>query len=142
MMSGSFSSNRSTSSSVFSMPRLNLSEPFDRERGTFIAASTWDGSMEPVVQAEPLEAQMPSRSSSSNAASTVRVDFQALHDATGGFRDAYLLGRGGCCHVFKGDVYDYPTAIKAFNETAGAWDDKQIRAEIETLVSRIENVDL
>ena len=51
------------------MPRLNLSEPFDRERGTFIAASTWDGSMEPVVQAEPLEAQMPSRSSSSNAAS-------------------------------------------------------------------------
>jgi hypothetical protein len=64
---------------------------------------------------------------------TVRVDFKVLRQVTNNFDKRHLLGEGGSCRVFKGDVYDYPTAIKMFNETDGAWDDRQIEAEIEIL---------
>ncbi len=38
-------------------------EPWADLKGTFIAISTWEGSREPDVQADPEDAQIPSRSS-------------------------------------------------------------------------------
>ncbi len=37
-------------------------EPWADLKGTFIAMSTWEGSRDPDVQADPEEAQIPSRS--------------------------------------------------------------------------------
>jgi hypothetical protein len=66
--------------------------------------------------------------------STFRVGYTSLAAATNKFNEqTHLLGRGGSCRVFKGDVYGHPTAIKVFNETGGAWDDKQYQTEIELL---------
>jgi hypothetical protein len=65
---------------------------------------------------------------------TVRFGYAVLQKATDNFNEAHnLLGRGGCCRVFKGSVSGQIAAIKVFNETGGAWDDKQIQTEIGML---------
>ena len=57
----------------------------------------------------------------------VRVDYGVLSAATNRFDESrYLVGAGGSCRVFKAEVYGHPVAIKIFNETDGAWDDKQV----------------
>ena len=74
----------------------------------------------------------PSKTPSHHAA--IRVDYHTLIEATNSFNEqTNLIGKGASCRVFRGDVYGHPTAIKVFNETAGAWDDKQIEAEINHL---------
>jgi len=62
IIGGSFSTIKSISSSVLYTLRLNRIEPCAAVNGTPIARSTWDGSSEPDVQAEPEEAQMPNSS--------------------------------------------------------------------------------
>jgi serine/threonine protein kinase len=37
--------------------------------------------------------------------------------------------------VFKAAIFGHPTAIKVFNETGKAWDDKQIAAEVQLLTN-------
>jgi hypothetical protein len=64
---------------------------------------------------------------------TFRLDYAVLQQATDGFAEDHLLGRGGSCRVFKGKVYGHLVAIKVFNEDGGSWDDKQIQAEIKLL---------
>ena len=60
-------------------------------------------------------------------ASTTRIDFEVLSEATNRFNESkYLVGKGASCRVFRAKVYGYPVAVKVFNETAGAWDDKQV----------------
>ncbi len=49
----------STSSSVLYRLKLKRTEPWIAVKGTFIARRTCDGSSEPDVQAEPLDAQIP-----------------------------------------------------------------------------------
>jgi hypothetical protein len=66
--------------------------------------------------------------------SAIRVDFQLLSKATDGLAEKHLLGRGGSCRVFKGDVYGYSAAFKVFDEKQGAWDDRQI--QVSSLVRR------
>src|SRR5579875_89837 len=52
----------STSSSVLSLPRVRRRLPCASSTGNPMASSTCDGSTKPEVQAEPVEAAMPSRS--------------------------------------------------------------------------------
>ena len=59
MMGGSVSSRWSTSASVEYLLRLRRKELRACSGGTPMAMSTWLGASEPVVQAEPLLAQMP-----------------------------------------------------------------------------------
>jgi hypothetical protein len=66
----------------------------------------------------------------------IKVDYAAIKQATNNFNeDTHLIGHGGCCRVFKAQVYGHPCAIKVFNETEGqeAWDNKQIKTEIKML---------
>jgi hypothetical protein len=67
----------------------------------------------------------------------IRVDYKVLREATNDFSQRHLLGTGGCCKVYKATVYGYECAVKVFNEAAGqeAWDNKQIKTEINTLTS-------
>ena len=59
---------------------------------------------------------------------TTRMDFEVLSAATERFLESkYLVGKGASCRVFEAKVYGHPVAIKCFNETDGAWDDKQVR---------------
>ena len=53
-------------SSVVSSPRVSLTEPCAISWGSPRASSTWEGSSEPEVQAEPDEAAMPFISSISS----------------------------------------------------------------------------
>ena len=50
---------KSTSSFVFSFPKVILKLPLSNTGGTFIAVKTWDGFNLPALQADPLEAQIP-----------------------------------------------------------------------------------
>ena len=51
----------------------------------------------------------------SSAAS--KVEFRLLERATNDFdEDQHLLGHGGSCRVFEGEIGGYPVAIKAINE--------------------------
>src|SRR5260370_9355204 len=52
----------STSSSVLSLPSVRRRLPCANSTGRCIASSTCDGSTEPEVHAEPVEAAIPSRS--------------------------------------------------------------------------------
>ena len=58
-ISFSLSTVKSMSSLVVSSLKVSLREPWATSWGTPIARSTWDGSREPDVQADPLDAQMP-----------------------------------------------------------------------------------
>src|SRR3990172_2053084 len=66
---GSMSSTYSISSRVLSLPTASRGLPRASSSGTPIAVSTCDGSSDPDVQAEPLEAAMPARSSAMRIAS-------------------------------------------------------------------------
>jgi hypothetical protein len=66
----------------------------------------------------------------------IKVDYAVIRRATNNFSEAtHLIGKGGCCQVFKAQVYGHECAIKVFNETEGqeAWDNKQIKTEINML---------
>ncbi len=58
MIGGMWASTKSISSSVLYTDRLKRMEPCAAVNGTPMARSTWLGSSEPEVQAEPDEAQM------------------------------------------------------------------------------------
>jgi hypothetical protein len=53
----------------------------------------------------------------------VKVDFEEIKRATENFSDRHLLGKGGCCRVFKAAIYGHVCAVKVFNELKGqeAW---------------------
>lgn len=55
------STKKSTSSFVFSSPKLTLKVPLMYSDGKPIATSTCDGSASPELQAEPTEVQIPNR---------------------------------------------------------------------------------
>jgi hypothetical protein len=67
----------------------------------------------------------------------IRVDYKVLRWATNDFSQQHLIGKGGCCKVYKATVYGHECAVKVFNEAAGqeAWDNKQIKTEIAMLTS-------
>src|SRR6266511_5381904 len=58
MIAGRCFTSCATSSSVLWRPRLRRTDPRARSGRTPMAVRTWEGSSEPVVQADPLEAQM------------------------------------------------------------------------------------
>src|SRR3990170_6521782 len=66
---GRTSSTYSISSRVLSLPTVRRRLPRASSSGTPIAVSTWEGSREPEVQAEPLDADTPCRSSAMRIAS-------------------------------------------------------------------------
>ena len=66
----------SISSSVLSLPVESRRLPWARSMGTPIAFSTWDGSSEDEVQADPLEAPIPSMSRLS------RIDSPSMYSKT------------------------------------------------------------
>ena len=74
----------------------------------------------------------------------ISVDYEILEAATDGFDELDgLIGTGGSCRVFKGIVADFPVAIKVMHGDAvkpskQAWEDKQVKAEIE-LLCRIDH---
>jgi hypothetical protein len=66
----------------------------------------------------------------------IRVDFEVLRKATDGFNvKTHLLGKGGCCKVYRARIYGHVCAVKVFNEAEGQeeWEDRQIQAEIQML---------
>ncbi len=62
MIPGNTSITFSTSSSVLKSLKDRRKDPWANSWGSPIPKSTWDGSKDPDVQAEPDEPQMPSKS--------------------------------------------------------------------------------
>jgi hypothetical protein len=54
---------RSTSASVVSWPNEKRTAELASDTGKPIASSTWEATTDPTMQAEPLDAQTPSKSS-------------------------------------------------------------------------------
>ena len=52
-----------------------------------------------------------------------------LSKATDQFASTHLVGTGASCRVFRAELYGRAVAVKMFNETAGKWDDKQVRSK-------------
>src|SRR5439155_7172446 len=75
---GRTSSTASTSSSVVARPSDSRREPWASSGRTPIAISTWDGSNEPEVQADPLEAASPLASSISRSDSPSTPSMQTF----------------------------------------------------------------
>ena len=68
-MCGTTSRIRSTSASVLNSSSDRRSAPREKDKGSPVADSTWLGSCDPDVQAEPEDAQIPSASSIKRSAS-------------------------------------------------------------------------